>query len=162
MSLTKWKGIDMMRLSFILIFATILIYTACTTLTLQSADFSWPLESVLPVDANGNVIEQKYSVEFNTLPVFFEEFQDSSAYMGKKIRLIRDKQGYYYLTAENFKNVYVFRANDGELSLQNKIPISESGIINPAFNQRTTYIELVDGDNNKLSLTHEGIEGDLQ
>lgn len=151
----------MMRLSFILIFAALLIYTACSTLTLQSANFSWPLESVLSVDANGNVSEQKYSVEFNTRPVFFEEYQDSSAYIGKKIRLIRDRQGYYYLTAENFKNVYVFQADDGELTLQNKIPISESGILNPAFNQRMTYIELVDGDNNKLSLTHEGIEGGM-
>ena len=151
----------MMRLSLILIFAALIFYTACSTLKLQSANFSWPIESVLHVDDNGNVREQKYSVEFNTLPVFYEEYNDSTSYRGKKLRLIRDAQGYYYLTAGNFKNVYVFQAENGELTLQNKIPISETGIINPAFNQRTTYIELIDGDNNKLSLTHEGIEGGM-
>jgi hypothetical protein len=81
------------------------------------------------------------------------------AYRGKEIRMIRDREGYYYITAKEFKNVYVFRADDGELILQNKISISESGIKNPAFNQRISYIELIDGSKRKLSLTHEGIQG---
>ncbi len=147
----------MMKKNLYLIFLALLIYPACSTLTLQSANFSWPIESVLPVDHSGNVVEKKYSVEFDTRPVFFEEFQDSSAYEGKEIRLIRDHEGYYYLTSRNFKNVYVFQAEDGNLVLNNKIPISETGIVNPAFNQRSNYIELIDGDS-KLNLTHEGIE----
>jgi len=148
----------MMRLRMISVFAAILLLYACSTLTLQQANFSWPIESVLPVDKDGDVIEEKYSIQFNTLPMFFEEYQDSSSYRGKEIRIIRDQLGYYYLTAQNFKNVYVFQAEDGELRLQNKIPISESGIVNPAFSQRISYIELIDADNNKLSLTHEGIQ----
>ena len=150
-----------MRLSLILVLTVLLFYAACSSLTLEPANFSWPIESVLPVDTKGNVFEAKYSVEFNTKPLYAEEFQDSTAYMGKEIRLIRDKQGYYYVTAREFKNVYVFQAEEGTLALQNKIPISETGIINPAFNQRNSYIELVDGNNNKISLTHEGIEGGM-
>jgi hypothetical protein len=150
-----------MRYNLILSFVTLLSIAACSTLTLEQADFSWPVESVLPVDDNGNVMEEKYSVGFNTRPLYFEEFQDSSAYLGKEIRLIRDQQGYYYVTGREFKNVYIFQGEEGMLVLQNQIPVSESGVINPAFNQRTPYIELIDGDNNRFSLTHEGIEGGM-
>jgi hypothetical protein len=150
-----------MRMSLFLIFTGLLIYTACSSLTLQSANFAWPIESVLPVNSDGNVVDQRYSIEFNTRPLFFEEYQDSSAYMDKEIRLIRDHQGYYYMTANEFKNVYVFQAEEGKLILENKIAISESGIVKPAFNQRNTYIELIDANNKILSLTHQGIEGGM-
>ncbi|HEY6436699.1 MAG TPA: hypothetical protein VIY47_08915 [Ignavibacteriaceae bacterium] len=150
-----------MRKCLFLIVAALLICSACSTLTLESADFSWPIESVLPVNSNGNVMDQRHSVEFNTKPLFYEELTDSSAYSGKEIRLIRDQQGFYYVTANEFKNVYVFQAEEGELTLDNKIPISETGIVRPAFNQRGTYIELVDANNKALSLTHKGIEGEL-
>lgn len=150
-----------MRLILIFASAVLLFYAACSSLTLEPANFSWPIESVLPVDAKGNVFEARNSIEFNTKPLFAEEFRYSTAYMGKEIRLIRDKQGYYYVTAREFKNVYVFREAEGMLVLQNKIPISETGIVNPAFNQRNSYIELVDGNNKKLGLTHEGIEGGI-
>ena len=150
-----------MRTSIVLIFAGLLIYSACSTLTLQSANFAWPIESVLPVNDEGNVLDQRYSVEFNTTPLFYEELKDSNAYAGKDIRLIRDKEGYYYMTANEFKNVYVFQAEEGELILENKIPISETGIIRPAFNQRDTLIELVDANNKIISLTHQGMEGGM-
>lgn len=150
-----------MRTCLALIFAGLLIYSACSTLTLQSANFAWPIESVLPVNDEGNVLDERYSVEFNTTPLFYEELKDSNAYAGKDIRLIRDKEGYYYMTANEFKNVYVFQAEEGKLILENKIPISETGIIRPAFNQRDTLIELVDANNKTISLTHQGMEGGM-
>jgi hypothetical protein len=136
----------------------LLFITACKTLTLQPANFSWPIESVLPVDKDGNVTEERYSIEFKTTGLFFEEFQDSLAYMGKELRVIRDNKGYYFITSTNFKNVYVFKAYDGTMKQKNKILISETGMENPVFNQRDPYIELIDGIT-KLNLTHEGIEG---
>jgi hypothetical protein len=150
-----------MRTCLALIFAGLLIYSACSTLTLQSANFAWPIESVLPVNDEGNVLDERYSVEFNTTPLFYEELKDSNAYAGKDIRLIRDKEGYYYMTANEFKNVYVFQAEEGKLILENKIPISETGLIRPAFNQRDTLIELVDANNKIISLTHQGMEGGM-
>ncbi|MCW9096749.1 MAG: hypothetical protein OQJ93_05110, partial [Ignavibacteriaceae bacterium] len=69
-----------------------------------------------------------------------------------------DNQGLYFITASNFKNVYIFRADEGKMVLNNKIFISEFGLQTPAFNQRNPYIELVDG-NNKMNLTSKGIEG---
>lgn len=134
------------------------LIAACSVLTLQPANFSWPLESVLSIDDDGNVADDRYALEFNTIGMFYDEFQDSLGYKDQELRLIRDNQGLYFLTAQNFKNVYVFRADEGKLVLSNKIFISEFGLQAPAFNQRNPYIELVDG-NNKMNLTSQGIEG---
>jgi hypothetical protein len=136
----------------------LIVTAACSVLTLQPANFSWPIESVLPVDGNGKVTEDRYSLEVNTVGLFFEEFQDSLSYKGKEVRMIRDNQGFYFLTASDFKNVYVFKADEGKLVQENKIFISEFGLQTPAFNQRDPYIELVDGTS-KMNLTRKGIEG---
>ena len=149
----------MQKIIPVILFLTLI--GACTMLTLQPANFAWPIESVVPIDENGNVMENRYSTEFNTIAMFYEEFQDSSCYRGKEIRLIRDDKGYYYITCSKFKNVYVFNAEDGKLVLENKIFISEFGIEEPAFNQRSPFIELLDGDK-KINLTNEGIQGDKE
>lgn len=147
-----------MKRLIILFLFLILITAACSVLTLQPANFSWPIESVLPVDDNGKVTEDRFSIEINTTGLFFEEFQDSLSYKDKEVRMIRDNRGFYFMTASNFKNVYVFKEDEGSMVLENKIFISEFGLQNPAFNQRDHYIELLDGSN-KMNLTHKGIEG---
>ena len=144
----------LLALSLFLIF----IAVACSVLTLQPTNFAWPIESVMLIDDNGKISEDRYSLEVNTVGLFFEEFQDSLSYRGKEIRMIRDNQGFYFLTAANFKNIYVFKTDEGKLVLENKIFISEFGLQTPAFNQRDPYIELVDGTY-KMNLTHKGIEG---
>jgi hypothetical protein len=148
-----------MRKVIALLMFLILIGTACTMLTLQPADFSWPVESVIKVDDQGNVTEDRYSTDFSTVGLFYEEFQDSMAYKGKDIHLIRNNGGDYFITGKEFKNVYVLKASEGTLVLEEKIFISEFGLKDPAFNQRSPYIELLDGDH-KINLTNEGIEGD--
>lgn len=147
-----------MKRLIILFLFLILITAACSVLTLQPVNFSWPIESVLPVDDNGKVTEDRFSIEINTTGLFFEEFQDSLSYKAKEVRMIRDNRGFYFMTASNFKNVYVFKEDEGSMVLENKIFISEFGLQNPAFNQRDPYIELLDGSN-KMNLTHKGIEG---
>ncbi|HSW54859.1 MAG TPA: hypothetical protein VLH59_07205 [Ignavibacteriaceae bacterium] len=147
-----------MKRLIILFLFLILITAACSVLTLQPANFGWPIESVLPVDDEGKVTEDRYSIEINTVRLFFEEFQDSLSYKGKEVRMIRDNQGFYFMTASDFKNVYVFKADEGKLVQENKIFISEFGLKTPAFNQRDPYIELVDGTN-KMNLTYKGVEG---
>lgn len=147
-----------MKQILILSLVFLIFIAACSVLTLQPANFSWPIESVLPIDENGNVTEDRYSVEFNTAGLFYEEFQDSLAYKGKELRLIRDNQGLYFITAAKFKNVYVFKVDEGKMVLNNKIFITEFGLQSPAFNQRDPFIELVDGSK-KMNLTGNGIEG---
>ena len=133
---------------------------ACSTLTLQPADFAWPIESVLQVDNDGSVKEERHSLTFNTKELFLKETGDSLGYQGKEIRVIRDAKGFFYITAKNFKNVYVFKADEGKLRLDDKIVISEeTAMENPVFNQRPPYIELVDGLNKHL-LNNEGLKSE--
>ncbi|MBK7501017.1 MAG: hypothetical protein IPI19_18545 [Ignavibacteriales bacterium] len=75
---------------------------------LEPAQFSWPIESVLKVDKDGFVNEERHSINFNTKALFFEETQDSLSYAGKTLHLIRNNEGYYFMTSTDFKNVYVF------------------------------------------------------
>ncbi len=143
----------------IVLFLTLI--TGCSTLVLQPADFAWPVESVVKVDDSGNVSIDRYSVTFDSKNLFFEETGDSLAYLDRELHILRDTKGFYFLTADKFKNVYVFTADDGTLKLNNKIQISETGMKNPLFNQRTPYIELIT-DTGKLYLSNNGIEKEEQ
>ena len=147
-----------MKSAIIIILFLIGTFTACSVLTLTPANFAWPIESVLQVNDEGEVSEERYSFSFDAKGLYYEEFQDSLAYLDRELRIIRDAMGYYFITGNQFKNVYVFRANDGTLALNTKIFISEFGSEKPVFNQRMPYIELIDGERN-LKLTHQGIEG---
>jgi hypothetical protein len=140
-----------------IIFISITLLTACSSLLLEPAQFSWPIESVLKVDKDGFVKEDRHSIYFNSVALFFEETQDSLSYAGKTIRLIRNYEGYYFMTSTDFKNVYVFSVEKSAFSLLNKIQINETGLINPAFNQKGPFIELLD-DGNTYKLTSDGIE----
>jgi hypothetical protein len=145
------------KVKFILFLFLPLIFSACSSLVLEPADFAWPVESVLKVDENGNVQERQYNVSFNTVKLFLEETGDSLSYIDRDLRLIRDSKGFYFITSDNFKNVYVFNADEGTLRLNNKIAISDTlGMKDPAFNQRPPYIELVFGSK-KINLKHDGI-----
>jgi hypothetical protein len=134
-----------------------LIVGGCSSLLLQPANFSWAAEEILDV-TNGMVSAQRYSVEFNVKPLLAKEFgADSAAARNTKIvRVIRDKAGFYYVTAPNFKNVYVFAQSEGGLSLANTIAVSpEKPMNDPKFNQRGMYIELLNG-NSTMQLTKAG------
>ena len=133
------------------------ILTGCSSLKLAPADFSWPVESVIHVGNKGTAVDDRYSISFSAKPLFFAETGDSLSYVNKDLRVIRDTLGYYYITSNNFKNVYVFKMGEGSFNLEEKILISENGISNPVFNQRPPYIELVTG-NKQYYLSNRGIE----
>lgn len=134
---------------------------ACSSLKLEPADFSWPIESVLKIDKDGFVKEERHSLYFNTKALFAEEAEDSLAYTGKEIRIIRNADGFYFITSKGFKNVYIFRPSEASLELKEKVFITENGLSNPFLNQRNPYIELVDGDY-KGYLTSEGLKGGVK
>ncbi|MEW6652307.1 MAG: hypothetical protein AB1394_02445 [Bacteroidota bacterium] len=138
------------RTAFALI---IVLFTAlaCSTLTLKPADYAWPIENALKVDAKGNITEPRYSFTLNVKSLFFEEFKDSTNYIGKEIRIIRDKAGYYFITSKEFKSVYVFESIESGMRLESKITISETkGLTSPAFNQKAPNIELLDAPSKYL------------
>ncbi len=146
----------MRYLKYFFVSILVLTITSCSSLTLKPADFSWPIENALKVDGKGFIEEQRYAFTLKVKPLFFEEFADSNNFAGKEIRIIRDKLGYLYLTAKNFKHVYVVMAVEGGMKLENKILVTESGLVSPAFNQKSPNIELLDSPN-KYLLNHKGI-----
>jgi hypothetical protein len=151
----------MAYLKIFLIFVTTLVLLSCSSLTLTPAEFSWPIEAVLKIDNNGFVNEERNLVSFDTRALFLEETEDSLGYAGKTLHLIRNNEGFYFMTAAGFKNVYVFTVEKSAFSLENKIQLNETGLINPAFNQRNFFIELID-DGKTYKLTSEGIEEGVQ
>lgn len=139
---------------------SLFLFTGCSSLTLKPANFSWPVEAVLVVNNDGFVNEERHSISFNTKDIFIEEIGDSLSFKDKEIRIIRDIKGYYYITSEQFKNVYVFYVDDGLMRLDNKILISETGINKPSFNQRPPNIELLNGGS-KYLLSNKGIRNQV-
>lgn len=143
-----------LKYSIILVAA---FFAGCSTLRLSPADFSWPVESLIHVDDNGVGKVDRYAISFNAKPIYYEETGDSLAYLDRDLRIIRDTLGYYYITGNKFKNVYIFTMGDGAFNLYNEISISEDGISNPVFNQRPPFIELIEGDQ-QYYLSNNGIE----
>ncbi|MCX7797646.1 MAG: hypothetical protein N2249_03375 [Melioribacter sp.] len=143
--------------SYLISLSMILAFTSCATVVLKPADFSWPIENVIRVDEKGFIREERYTFSVNVKRIFFEEYKDSNLALGKEIRIIRNQAGYYFITASNFKNVYVLLPVEGGMKLIKKILISENEPLHhPAFNQKAPYIELIDGSK-KYLLNHKGI-----
>jgi hypothetical protein len=134
----------------------LLVYAGCS-LVLKPSDFAWPVESVVVVDEKGRVQDERYSMTVNVKKLLYEETKDSVNVAGISLRLIRDISGYYYITASKFKNVYIFEQADGGLKLTDKIAVSEKGLDSPAFNQRSSHIELVNGKGAPVLLDKNGI-----
>ena len=142
-----------------LFFLLIIVFAAgCAQLVLQPSNFAWPIESVLDVDEDGVISDSRYSFSTNVKQLYFAENNDSTSYKKESVRIIRDTKGYYFLIGSGFKNVYVFSANDGALVLHNQILVSDFGLELPAFNQRTPYIELLEGEEHLLFLNSDSIK----
>lgn len=150
-----------MKKIIVAVFVIMLFAGGCASLVLKPAEFGWPVETVLKVDNNGMVAEKRYSFTFNTRDLFLAETGDSSAFMGKELRIIRSNDGYYFMTGNNFKNVFVFRSDEGAFVLTNKIAVTDSiGMKSPAFNQRPPFIELQYDINKKIYLDKSGINAE--
>lgn len=128
--------------TLIILCVTVLFGTAACgpSLVIQDVDYSQPIESVLTPESNNEVHDQRFAIKFNISPILSEEGLSTV----DEVRLIRNRSGFYFVTAAGFNNVYVFKQDENELSLENKIEITENGLGEPAFNQRSTHIELVD------------------
>ena len=121
--------------------AILLSVSACgSSLILENVDYSQPIESVLVPDSDQIIHDQRYAVKFSIAPLLAEENLTEI----DEIRMIRNRKGYYFLTASGFNNVYVLSPGESILELVEKLFITENGLSQPAFNQRDSYIELID------------------
>ena len=146
-----------MRICIPIVIVTGLLLSGCSTVTLKPADFSWPVEIVLKVDAKGTVEENRYNLAFNVKDLLFAETADSVNVKGVTLRMIRDPRGYSYITGPKFKNVYVFAQGDGALTLSKRIAVSEKGLVEPAFNLRAPNIQLIREKEPPVLLNPDGI-----
>ncbi len=146
-----------MRKKLIPVFLSLFLLIGCSSLTLKPGDFAWPVESALNVNDQGNVQSERYSFSFNVKELLFAETQDSVNVAKVTLRIIRNMEGFYFITASKFKNVYVFEQTEGGLKLENKILVAQDGLNEPFFNQQVPYIKLVNGQNPAILLTKDGV-----
>jgi hypothetical protein len=137
--------------------AMLLVFAvACgPSLTLTDVDYAQPMESVASPDQNGNVQDVRLGISFNVTALNAKERGEGSA-LPEEVRFIRSRDGYYFVTAPGYMNVYVFEVEERALDLKKIIRVSGAGLANPAFNQRSPYIQLVDGDV-EYRLTKDGL-----
>ncbi len=140
----------------------VVVLTGCKqSMVISKVDYSQSIESVLTPDEDGTVEDVQHGLKFNIKPLQYIETQDTSSVTTEEVRYIRGQEGYYYITAPNYKNVYVLAPEKGELRLEETLKISESGLEQPAFNQRSSYIELLNrstGDSWRLN--PDGVESE--
>ena len=124
--------------------AASVVLIACGT-TIDGVRYAWPVESVLTVGNNNLVEDGRHGLTFSVGAIAEKEFADSTSLRGKDIRLLRDNEGFYFLTGKKFKNVYVLSSGTASLHVKSQIEVAPRGLDDPALNQRLPYVELVDG-----------------
>lgn len=144
----------------ILFFLTLLVVsTACRTFVVKDVNYAQQIESVLQPNEKGEVYDTRHALSFNILPFQYEEFEDSSSVKVKEVRLIRNTDGFYFITADGFSNVYVMEPVKGGMKLKTKIKVSENGLAAPAFNLRAPYVMLIDRETAKtFTMNQKGIQ----
>lgn len=144
--------------NFVMMAAVLFMLTACgSTVKIQNVDFASPIETVAQPDSDGNVSDPRTGLSFNVIPLRDFERKENPDLNITEVRFIRSHDGYYFVTAPGFVNVYVMQPREGELRSVNRIQINENGIQSPAFNQRNPVIQLLDGTGSSYDLTKDGI-----
>lgn len=135
------------RIIYSLFVAGLLVLQGCTNkLIVKNVNYAQHVESVLEPNSNGMVTDYRYGLSFNMLPFQYEEFNDSSRVLINQIRLIRNDAGFYFITADAFKHVYVMKPGDSRLMMEAKILVDDQGLENPAFNWRNPLVQIISKD----------------
>ncbi len=147
------------KLFVALIFLVASLFTACSSITIKPVQYGWPVENVVKIASDFNITFPRYSISMNVKNIFEKEnLINNNSPVSHQVRFIRDNRGYYYLTGEMFKNVYVLVPEDSEMKVVNEIFINKKGMVSPAMNQRGNYIELLLNNGKKrLKINKDGI-----
>ncbi len=143
----------------LLLAALIFAGTACKTFVVKNVNYAHQIESVLTPDSDGIVHDKRHGITFNVKPFQKQEFGETDSTAIEEVRLIRNDKGFYFITANQFKHVYVMKPIEKGMKLEKKIKVSEEGIANPAFNMREGIVQLVKVEANEMvMLNEEGIK----
>ena len=138
---------------------SVLVLSACSSLTVPNVDFGWPVESPLTVSASNMVEDIRYGLVFPVAPLAAAEFGDSTALRNSTLRIIRNSEGFYFVTGPGFKHDYVFAPRAAALVQQAALEVSTTGLKSPALNLRSPYIELLDEGVSRLLSSSETVGG---
>ncbi len=130
-------------ITVISVVAAVLLTGCKQSMVISKVDYSQSIESVLQPDDDGTVTDPQHGITFNIKPIQYAETQDTSSVTTNQVRYIRGQEGYYYITAPDYKNVYVMAPEKGKLVLKETLKVTDNGITKPAFNQRMTHIQLL-------------------
>lgn len=135
---------------------------ACKTFVVEDVNYAQQIESVLHPDKDGVVEDIRHGISFNINPFIKQEFGESDSVNVDEIHLIRNEKGYYFITASQFKHVYVMEPGRSKLKQTNKIKVSDTGLTSAAFNLRSPFVQLVDTQNREvLTLSENGIHNNV-
>lgn len=146
------------KLTQITLFAVLLMsLSACgSKMVIQNVDFAQPLEIVMEADAQANVSDVRSGLAFNLSAVLEKENITPSDFAGTAVRMIRNRDGFYFLTAPGFRHVFILESGERELREAELVRIPGERLQNPVFNQRSPLIQLVDGERT-FSLNSSGL-----
>jgi hypothetical protein len=130
-------------ITVISVVAAVLLTGCKQSMVISKVDYSQSIESVLQPDDDGTVTDPQHGITFNIKPIQYAETQDTSSVTTNQVRYIRGQEGYYYITAPDYKNIYVMAPDKGKLVLKETLKVTDEGIAKPAFNQRMTHIQLL-------------------
>jgi hypothetical protein len=149
----KFTGLSILALLFLIA----CIFSSCSSFLLENVTYGWSSEVFANPDNSGNLTIPKNSMSFNITKLFIEEkITDNPS--GFKIRIIRDDEGYYFITADKFKYVWVFESVEKSLKLKNKLElVKDTPLTDPKFNEHKPNVELFTKDGKKFILDKEGI-----
>lgn len=146
-----------MKKKTFLIFILGFFFYSCSSFKIENVKYGWAGEYFGNPDDKGNLVIQKSSISFNVMEVLKEEKLDAKP-KEVKIRVIRDDEGYYYLTAHKFLNVWVFTSGESLLKLENKIKLFENQPLDdPKFNEQKPNVKLFLKDGKEFILNKDGI-----
>ena len=143
------------KISLLILF---LLVGCKSTFELKAVDYSILLETVMAPDPSGTVSDRGYGLKFNVRPIQFLETGDSTV-VNSEYRIIRDLNGYYFITSAGFKHVYIMKPTANAMKLHKQVMVTPNGLERPAFNQRNPMIQLIDGDSRSFMLNKDGLVG---
>lgn len=147
---------NLQKLPFTALVVALVFTIGCNkSLVVKNVDYSQQIETVLSPNGDGVVHDVRHGISYSVLPFQFEETRDTSSVTVSKVRMIRNSEGFYFITADGFKHVYVMAPQRGELRLKKKIMVNEEGLTAPAFNWRDPIVQLLDQSNEQVYLINE-------
>lgn len=141
---------------FVLIVIAIPLLMACNqSLVVKHVNYAQQIESVLIPNDDGIVTDVRYGISYSIMPFQYEELKDTTSILIKEVHMIRNNLGFYFITADQFKHVYVMYPREGALKLEKKILVEEEGLYSPAFNWRDPAIQLINDSSKTVILLNE-------